>query len=874
APANTAPTAEAGPAQTVNSGAAVTLDGTGSSDPDTGQTLSYTWSQTGGTVVTLSDVNADKPGFTAPTRVAGSGPETLTFQLSFGDGIATDTDTVEITVNAPANTAPTADAGADVSVVSGTQVTLSGSGTDDEGTIVGYAWTRTGGSGEAGNAALSSGTAQNPTFTDSSLGFNDVAVTHIFELVVTDNAGAESQADSVTITITPPLDTTPPEITGTADVEIDTDAGLNTASLVLAASVTDNSGEAITPEFSADGTVLSSPYAFPVGATLVTVTAQDGAGNQAIPVSFTVTVKDTTAPALPVAGAPTSTPDGRAHVSGTAEPDSIVTVTFPDGSSQTVTADPSTGAFSTVSVAPQPSGGVGITVRDAAGNVSPTLPLEFAGDDVAPTIEIAALSGPTNGMYTATIKLSEASDDFTASDLTLVNAGAMLTGSGLDYIAVLTPAADGEIALSVAAATFSDAAGNPNTASNVVTASHDASAPTVNISGAPSSLASASRFAVTVTFSEAVTGFDASDMIATNAQVTGVSGSGATYAVSVIASGTGDVILSVPADSAADSAGNGNLASNTVQIADTTVEQTQGLIAGYMQTRANQLVQNQPELIPFLSGAGKGKFNLSVTRGTSTFDFASRPDYPFWASISGAWSKDADSKSAYMFGALGGHQKISETLLLGAMLQFDHLAEETGAAKVSGTGWMFGPYFAAKAENHPLYFEGRLLYGQTQNKISPFGTYQDKFDTERLLAQLKVAGELDYGATALAPFLGLSYTTDSQKSYVDSLGNTIPEQGIELGQVEFGLDFSRAIPVSGNDLELWGGISGIWSHTKGSGFASTVTPDYDGGRARVELGFNYDFFADQRLSVGTYYDGIGASSFESYGLTIGYETTF
>ncbi|MCZ4354924.1 PKD domain-containing protein, partial [Roseovarius aestuarii] len=140
-------TAEAGPAQTVNSGAAVTLDGTGSSDPDTGQTLSYTWSQTGGTVVTLSDVNADKPGFTAPTRVAGSGPETLTFQLSFGDGIATDTDTVEITVNAPANTAPTAEAGPAQTVNSGAAVTLDGTGSSDPdtGQTLSYTWSQTGG---------------------------------------------------------------------------------------------------------------------------------------------------------------------------------------------------------------------------------------------------------------------------------------------------------------------------------------------------------------------------------------------------------------------------------------------------------------------------------------------------------------------------------------------------------------------------------------------------------------------------------------------------------------------------------------------------------------------------------------------------------
>jgi uncharacterized repeat protein (TIGR01451 family) len=90
---NRLPVANAGTSQTVAPGTAVTLDGSGSSDPD-GDPLTYGWTQVGGTAVTLSDPAAVNPTFTAPST-----PGVLTFTLTVTDtfGLA-DSDTTTVTV--------------------------------------------------------------------------------------------------------------------------------------------------------------------------------------------------------------------------------------------------------------------------------------------------------------------------------------------------------------------------------------------------------------------------------------------------------------------------------------------------------------------------------------------------------------------------------------------------------------------------------------------------------------------------------------------------------------------------------------------------------------------------------------------------------
>ena len=314
-------------------------------------------------------------------------------------------------------------------------------------------------------------------------------------------------------------------------------------------------------------------------------------------------------------------------------------------------------------------------------------------------------------------------------------------GSGTYSATSATPQNSGNI-------TVSSANGSGASSANV-TASVDTTSPDVVLSGGPAGGVAANEvFSIAVTFSEDVTGFTAADVSASNATVVSVSGTGAVYEAQLRASGAGTVSVQVPAGAAEDGAGNQTTASNTLEIGDTTVTETRKQIAGFRYGRANQLIANQPGLIGFLSGADSaGSARAHVTRGVGDFDLASRGGQPVWFRLQGRWSDTDTGDSQYSFGVVGTHVPVSETILIGAMLQFDHLSQDSGTSSVSGTGWMAGPYVVAQLPGEALFLEGRLLYGETSNSISPFGTYKDDFDTTRVLAQLRLAGELMQGDT-------------------------------------------------------------------------------------------------------------------------------
>ena len=195
--ANRPPVADAGVNQTVDAGDSVTLDGSGSSDPD-GTIAVYLWAQTTGPTVSLSTDDQVSTSFVAPNV---NMPTTLVFRLTVTDDDgATASHDVTVTVNA-ANRPPVADAGVNQTVDAGDSVTLDGSGSSDpDGTIAVYLWAQTTGP----TVSLSTDDQVSTSFVAPNV---NMPTTLVFRLTVADDDGATASHDvTVTVTGPPPID--------------------------------------------------------------------------------------------------------------------------------------------------------------------------------------------------------------------------------------------------------------------------------------------------------------------------------------------------------------------------------------------------------------------------------------------------------------------------------------------------------------------------------------------------------------------------------------------------------------------------------------------------------------------------------------------
>lgn len=292
---NVPPTANAGPSQNVVlPTSSATLVGSGT-DTD-GTITTYAWTKDSGPACTITSPSS------ATTSVTGLTAGIYVFRLTVTDNLSlTGFDTMRVFVSSAPNVPPTASAGIDQTITLPTNsVTLTGSGSDVDGVIVSYLWTKILGTGSTVASPASSTTAINSL----------LAGTYRYELTVTDNLGLTGK-DTVQVTVNNAANTPP-----TAN------AGAN-QTITLPINTTTLNGSGTDP----DGTIVSYQWlklaGSPAGSNFTTST------NAVLPLTnliqgvyqFSLTVTDN------LGGTGTDTVQVTVNPSPNANP--IVTITVP-----------------------------------------------------------------------------------------------------------------------------------------------------------------------------------------------------------------------------------------------------------------------------------------------------------------------------------------------------------------------------------------------------------------------------------------------------------------------------------------------------------------------------------------------------------------
>ena len=185
----TKPVADAGDDVSAAEASLVTLDGSGSVDPE-GDPLQFTWNQVAGPTVVLDVSDPARPRLVTPE--VGPGTTVLSFELTVSDGTHTsDPDLVNVTVT-NVNHPPVASASASAAVSETSPVTLDGSlSFDPDSDPLTYYWVQTAGP----VVSLTGADTVRPSFTAPLV--SPAGDTLTFELTVSD--GNASATDDVSV---------------------------------------------------------------------------------------------------------------------------------------------------------------------------------------------------------------------------------------------------------------------------------------------------------------------------------------------------------------------------------------------------------------------------------------------------------------------------------------------------------------------------------------------------------------------------------------------------------------------------------------------------------------------------------------------------
>ena len=398
-----------------------------------------------------------------------------------------------------------------------------------------------------------------------------------YVITATNSAGSATETVAITVNAAPQI---PPSISISTNTLVAT-VGTAIADITITSSggvVDSYSIDSILPHGltldTATGTAIISgtPTAI-ANLTTYTIIATNTHGSATATITITVNVAPLTTPSISTTSKTVGPAEAASFlVSGTADAGSIVNLYRGAGTdilgSTTATTN---GSWTiTVTLITEPNIFTAIAT-DAAGNgpSNPSDPVIITLDSTKPGKPAISTATQVTNTVSVTLEGSAESDSIV-----------QLLRSGIEIAGATTTATNGswtitvtlEVGANTITATATDAFDNgPSNPSDPVIITRDSVAPTVLISSAYDGRTANTRtLSYTAAFDEAVSDFDASDITVTGTAISGspvvtifsASADSTTYTFNVVATTDGSVTVSIAAEAAHDSAGNGNTASS------------------------------------------------------------------------------------------------------------------------------------------------------------------------------------------------------------------------------------------------------------------------------------------------------------------------
>ncbi len=192
---------------------------------------------------------------------------------------------------------------------------------------------------------------------------------------------------------------------------------------------------------------------------------------------------------------------------------------------------------------------------------------------------------------------------------------------------------------------------------------------------------------------------------------------------------------------------------------------------------------------------------------------------PFDAWIDGTFGLLAKGSTtgSYANGRAGASYSFNPKLLAGMLVSVDRIDSTDGSARMTGVGWLLGPYLSAKIGDS-LQLTVGASGGLTQNDISPDGTYTDKVGGSHYVLNGTLSGQWQIDDWTFSPAVNAIYSQEDIDAYTDGLGHAMAAVTAGTGKIGVAPAVSHAFRLENGTLMV-----------VGARFETAFKVEYDGG---------------------------------------------